>query len=184
MKRFFDFSVSLLALILVSPVLCVVALAIYMNDFGPALFRQRRVGLGGREFWMYKFRSMVINAEQLGGYSTAQGDARITRVGRFIRRTSIDELPQLLNVLKGEMSLVGPRPDVPAQRVLYADHEWQLRHSVRPGVTGLAQATLRSEAVGTQRKTLDLEYVRHASIFLDIKIILMTIRQVIWKGGN
>lgn len=184
MKRFFDFVVSLLVLVFIFPVLCGVALVIYMNDFGPILFKQRRVGLGGREFWVYKFRSMVINAERLGGYSTSQNDVRITTVGRFIRRTSLDELPQLLNVLKGEMSLVGPRPDVPAQRVLYTDEEWRLRHSVRPGVTGLAQAILRSEATEAQRKSLDLEYARHASIFLDIKIILMTVRQVFGKGGN
>jgi len=182
MKRAFDLLVSLFLLILISPLLCVVALAVYLNDFGPAIFKQRRVGWAGREFWLYKFRSMVLNAEQLGGYATQQGDVRITPVGRFIRKTSLDELPQLLNVLKGEMSLVGPRPNVPLQRHRYSDDEWRLRHSIRPGITGLAQATLRSSATEEQRKQMDLEYVRHASFFLDIKIILMTVRYIF--SGN
>jgi len=184
MKRFLDLIMSLLLLILVFPLLCAVALAVYLNDFGPVLFKQRRVGQQGREFWLYKFRSMVLNAEKLGGYSTRQGDVRITKIGRFIRRTSLDELPQLLNVLKGEMSLVGPRPDVPAQKSRYTEEEWQLRHSVRPGITGLAQATLRSAASEAQRKQLDLEYAQNASFLLDIKILLMTARQILTKGGN
>ena len=127
---------------------------------------------------------MVINAESLGGYSTADRDPRITAIGRFIRRTSLDELPQLLNVLFGEMSIVGPRPDVPAQRSLYTDDEWTVRHSVRPGITGLAQSTLRSEATTEQRKAMDLEYAKNVSFALDVRIILMTIRQVVFKGGN
>jgi lipopolysaccharide/colanic/teichoic acid biosynthesis glycosyltransferase len=133
---------------------------------------------------MWKFRSMVINAESLGGYSTADRDPRITPIGRFIRKTSLDELPQLLNVLFGEMSIVGPRPDVPAQRSLYTEEEWMVRHSVRPGITGLAQSTLRSEATTEQRKAMDLEYAKNVSFALDVRIILMTIRQVVFKGGN
>ena len=108
----------------------------------PVLFRQTRLGLHGREFGMFKFRSMVKNAASIGPYFTSDNDPRITRVGRFIRRTSIDELPQILNVLRGDMSLVGPRPDVPAQRALYSDADWAQRCSVRPGITGLAQALL------------------------------------------
>lgn len=167
-----------------SPILIGVAVAIYLSDSGPVLFKQRRVGRGGRDFFIYKFRSMVIDAERLGGYSTADGDPRITKVGRFIRRTSIDELPQLFNVLCGSMSVVGPRPDVPAQRALYTEAEWQLRNSVRPGITGLAQATLRSAATETQRKELDLQYAQQASLFKDIQIILLTFKQVFGKGGN
>lgn len=167
-----------------SPILIGVATAIYLSDFGPVIFRQRRVGRGGKDFFIYKFRSMVIDAEKLGGYSTADGDPRITRVGRFIRRTSLDELPQLFNVLCGSMSVVGPRPDVPAQRTLYTEAEWQLRNSVRPGITGLAQATLRSAATETQRKELDLQYAQQASLFKDIQIILLTFKQVFGKGGN
>lgn len=184
MKRIFDFFSSLIAIIVFSPILIGVAFAIYLSDFGPVLFTQRRVGRGGRDFFIYKFRSMVIDAERLGGYSTADGDPRITKVGRFIRRTSIDELPQLFNVLCGSMSVVGPRPDVPAQRALYTEAEWQLRNSVRPGITGLAQATLRSAATEAQRKELDLQYARQASLFKDIQIILLTFKQVFGKGGN
>lgn len=127
---------------------------------------------------------MVINAESLGGYSTADCDPRITPIGRFIRRTSLDELPQLLNVLVGDMSIVGPRPDVPAQRSFYTEDEWMVRHSIRPGITGLAQSTMRSEATKEQRKAMDLEYANNASLALDARIILMTIKQIIFKGGN
>jgi len=182
MKKNFDLLVSLFLLVLIFPLLCAVALAVYLNDFGTVLFKQRRVGQQGGEFWLYKFRSMVINAEKLGGYSTQQGDTRITKVGRFIRKTSLDELPQLFNVLKGEMSLVGPRPDVPAQKSRYTEEEWQLRHSVRPGITGLAQATLRSAASEAERKQMDLYYAQNASFILDIKIMLMTVRQLLAKG--
>lgn len=184
MKRIFDFSSSLVAIVLLSPLMIGVAAAIYFSDFGPVLFKQKRIGRGGDEFFIYKFRSMVIDADKLGGYSTADGDPRITRVGRFIRRTSLDELPQLLNVLSGSMSVVGPRPDVPAQRSLYTDAEWSLRLSVRPGITGLAQATLRSAATESQRKELDLQYARQVSLLKDIQIILLTFKQVFGKGGN
>jgi len=164
--------------------LLLVVAAIRFDSPGPALFRQVRIGLGGRHFDILKFRSMVVGAENLGGYSTVEGDPRITRVGRFIRRTSIDELPQLFNVLKGDMSLVGPRPDVPAQRADYTDEEWLIRHQVRPGVTGLAQATLRSLATIEERKAMDLNYATQNSLVFDMKILLMTVRQVIFKGGN
>lgn len=184
MKRLLDILASAVALLVLSPVMLALALAVFAHDRGPIFFRQRRVGLGGREFYMLKFRSMVLDAERLGGFSTADGDPRITRVGRFIRRTSLDELPQFLNVLKGDMSMVGPRPDVPAQRELYSQAEWEARHRVRPGITGLAQATLRSEATPEQRKALDLRYAREASLALDLKIIALTFKQVLGKGGN
>lgn len=184
MKRLFDITVSFLAIFCLSPVLLVLALLVRLQDGGPSLFGQQRVGKDGETFLMWKFRSMVVNADRLGGYSTADGDPRITPVGRFIRRTSLDELPQLLNVLMGNMSIVGPRPDVPAQRGLYTDGEWRIRVSVRPGITGLAQATLRSQATADQRKALDLEYAAKASMLLDLKIILLTVKQVILKGGN
>lgn len=184
MKRLLDVLLSAVALLLLSPLMIAIALAVFAHDRGPVVFRQRRVGLGGREFSIYKFRSMVLDAERIGSFSTADGDPRITGIGRFIRRTSLDELPQLFNVLLGDMSLVGPRPDVPAQRSLYSDAEWIARHRVRPGVTGLAQATLRSEATVEQRKELDLRYARDASVGLDIKIIALTFKQVFGKGGN
>ena len=161
-----------------------VMLLIACGDPGPVFFRQVRVGRHGAPFGMYKFRSMVVDAERRGGHATADGDPRITRVGAFIRRTSLDELPQLINVLAGDMSLVGPRPDVPAQQADYSLHEWQLRCAVKPGITGLAQATTRSAATQQERTAMDLRYVSEASMALDLKIIGMTIKQVLGKGGN
>ena len=184
MKRLMDIVLSLAALLLLSPVLLAVAAAVAIEDGFPVLFRQMRVGRGGREFGIYKFRSMVKNAAAIGPYHTSSDDPRITRVGRFIRRTSLDELPQLLNVLTGDMSLVGPRPDVPAQRSLYTEQDWNARCSVRPGITGWAQALLRSEATPQQRLDLDLRYVREHSVWLDLKIMAWTVGRLTGKGAN
>lgn len=184
MKRIFDIVATLIALICLMPIMLGVALTIYAQDRGTVIFRQRRVGLNGREFTILKFRSMVLNAEKLGGQSTANSDPRITRIGRFIRMTSLDELPQLINVLKGEMSIVGPRPDVPAHRKLYSEKVWALRHSVQPGITGLAQATVRSLGTMEETNNLDLFYVQHGSLWLDLKIILMTVKRLLVKGSN
>jgi len=183
-KRALDFVASLVALLLLSPVLAATALAVMLEGGRPVLFRQVRVGQGGREFGMYKFRSMVTNAAAIGPYHTSADDPRITRVGRFIRRTSLDELPQLFNVLLGDMSLVGPRPDVPAQRALYATADWDLRCSVRPGITGLAQARLRSAATEAQRLALDLQYVREHGLWLDLRIVFWTLGRLAGKGSN
>lgn len=183
-KRLFDLLLSALALLLLSPLLLGTALAVWWEDGRPVLFRQVRVGRQGREFGMYKFRSMVKNAAAIGPYHTASDDPRITRVGRFIRRTSLDELPQLLNVLKGDMSLVGPRPDVPAQRALYSQADWAARCSVRPGVTGLAQARLRSAATPEQRLALDLQYAREAGVWLDLRILWWTLGRLSGQGSN
>lgn len=184
MKRVLDVLVAAAALIVLTPVLALVALAIVLETGLPVLFRQVRIGLGGREFGMYKFRSMVRNAAAVGPYYTSAGDPRITRVGAFIRRTSLDELPQLFNVLAGDMSLVGPRPDVPAQRSLYGAEAWAQRCSVRPGITGLAQATLRSEATPEQRLALDLRYAREHSLWLDLRILAWTVGRLAGKGAN
>ena len=179
-----DIVLSLAALLVLSPLLLGTALLILLQDGLPVLFLQVRVGRNGREFGMYKFRSMVRNAAAVGPYFTAANDPRITRLGRFIRRTSIDELPQLLNVLKGDMSLVGPRPDVPAQRHLYSDADRALRLRVRPGITGLAQALLRSEATLEQGLALDLQYVREASSWLDLKIMAWTVKRLGGEKAN
>ncbi|NPC56210.1 sugar transferase [Caenimonas soli] len=184
MKRALDVMLSLIALALLSPVIATAAVAIGLESGRPVLFRQTRLGLRGREFAMYKFRSMVANAASIGPYHTAADDPRVTRVGRYLRRTSIDELPQLFNVLTGDMSLVGPRPDVPAQRAGYTDADWAERCSVRPGITGLAQALLRSDATAAQRLALDLRYAREHSLWLDCKIMLMTLARVSGKGSN
>ncbi len=183
-KRAVDLAIALAALAVLSPVLLATAVAVMLESGRPVLFRQVRLGRGGREFGMYKFRSMVQDAAAIGPYHTRVDDPRITRVGRFIRRTSLDELPQLFNVLLGDMSLVGPRPDVPAQRALYAPADWETRCSVRPGITGLAQATLRSAATESQRLALDLQYVREQSLWLDLRIIGWTLGRLTGKGSN
>ena len=184
MKRTFDVLISLAALLVLSPLLAVAAAAVVLESGRPILFRQVRLGLGGREFAMFKFRSMVPNAAAIGPYYTDADDPRITGVGRLLRRTSIDELPQLINVLSGDMSLVGPRPDVPAQRSLYTDAQFMNRCSVRPGITGLAQALLRSEATPAQRLELDLRYVREHGFWLDLRIIGWTLARAGGKGSN
>ena len=179
-----DIALSLITLLALSPLLLAAALAIALESGLPVLFRQTRVGLKGREFGMFKFRSMVKNAASLGPYFTQADDPRITRVGRFLRRTSIDELPQLINVLKGDMSLVGPRPDVPAQRSLYSDADWAQRCSMRPGITGLAQALYRSDSTEAQRLEADLRYIREASLWLDLEICWWTLRRLGGQGAN
>lgn len=183
MKRLLDIVMALCAAIVIGPVMACVAIAIKLADNGPVLFRQKRVGHGCQEFTIFKFRTMVVNAESLGGHSTESNDPRITKIGKVLRRTSLDELPQMLNVLRGDMSIVGPRPDVPAQEGEYTAKQWKMRHSVRPGITGPAQATLRSHATPQERLMLDLEYVANATVRNDAKIIARTIGQILFKGG-
>jgi lipopolysaccharide/colanic/teichoic acid biosynthesis glycosyltransferase len=184
MKRAIDMLLVVPGLVLISPVLAIAATAIALESGFPVLFKQTRLGLGGREFGMYKFRTMVKDAAARGPYHTSSDDPRITRVGRFLRRTSIDELPQCFNVLKGEMSLVGPRPDVPQQRSLYRDKDWAERCSVRPGMTGLAQSLLRSEATEAQRLELDLRYAREHDLALDVRILVWTFLRLFGDGTN
>ncbi len=172
MKRIFDFTVSLVLLILLFPFVVLISIAIILESRGGIFFAHDRVGQSARPFQMYKFRSMVSGADRIGPYYTAQGDPRVTRVGKFLRKASLDELPQLFNVLKGDMSLVGPRPDVFAQKSNYTVDEWEKRISVKPGITGLAQAVFRNAATPAQRTALDLEYVDRASFWMDLKILL------------
>ena len=178
MKRLFDVAVAAVLLVMLSPCLAVVSVLIRRDSPGGALFRQERIGRDGRLFTMFKFRTMVENADRRGPYNTAADDPRITRLGRFLRRTSLDELPQLVNVLRGDMSLVGPRPELPLQRKFYSEDEWRQRHRVRPGITGLAQAKLRSAATPEQRKALDLSYARDANLLLDLRILAWTVAQM------
>ena len=184
LKRLFDIVGSLCGLVLVAPLFALIAIAIKLDSRGPVFFRQKRVGLGGGPVLIFKFRSMVVDAPKLGPFYTSANDPRITRVGRILRKTSLDELPQILNVLRGEMSIVGPRPNVYEQRDQYTEEEWNLRNSVLPGITGLAQATRRSAATTEERNSLDLDYVRRSSLRLDLQLILMTVRQVVFTGGN
>jgi lipopolysaccharide/colanic/teichoic acid biosynthesis glycosyltransferase len=161
-------------LLAASPVLGLAALAVKLEDGGPVFYRQTRVGKGGRDFELLKLRTMVVGAEKLGaGYAVEQGDPRITRVGRLFRRLSIDELPQLWNVLRGEMSLIGPRPTLRYQVERYDEHQ-RRRLDVRPGLTGWAQIHGRAELPWEDRIELDVWYVDHRSPLVDLKILART----------
>lgn len=171
---------------MLTPVLLLIAIAVRLNSEGPAIFRQRRAGKAGRSFECYKFRTMFQDAADIrnidGSTFSSKDDSRVTRVGRILRRTSIDELPQLINVLKGEMSLVGPRPDQIDQVQLYTQGE-ACRLSVKPGLTGLAQISGRNSISWETRKRLDLQYVARQSLWLDTTIFLRTIPYVIARRG-
>lgn len=185
-KRMFDVVVSTTGLMLLSPLMLAIALAIRRDSRGPALFRQKRLGKGGRPFECYKFRTMFVDAPDLrnadGSTFNSEDDPRVTRIGRILRRTSLDELPQLLNVLRGDMSLVGPRPDQVDQIRYYTPPE-MLRLTIKPGVTGLAQINGRNSIPWEQRKHLDLEYVRRQSLWLDLRVLLQTIPYVLVRRG-
>lgn len=181
LRRLFDLVMSSLLLILFIPIFLPIALAIRLESKGPIFFKQWRTGLYNQEFEIIKFRSMYENAEQHGAQWACKNDKRITRVGQFIRKTRIDELPQLFNVLKGEMSLIGPRPE---REVFIKDLEqvvpfYRFRHLVKPGITGLAQVMYRYGASAEDARykhRYDLYYIRHRSWYLDLKILLNTIR--------
>ena len=174
MNRVADLAIAGVGLALTSPVLAAAALAIKLEDGGPVLFRQTRVGKGGKDFELLKLRSMSVGAEHLGaGFAIDRGDSRITRVGRFLRRTSIDELPQLWNVLRGEMSLIGPRPTLRYQVDRYSDRQ-RRRLEVRPGLTGWAQVNGRATLSWDERIELDVWYVEHRSAPVDLRILLRT----------
>lgn len=182
-KRLMDVAGATSMLVAFAPLMGLIGLAVRLTSPGPVFFRHRRVGREGVPFLMYKFRSMRDGADREGPWFTASGDARVTKLGAFLRRTSLDELPQLINVLRGEMSLVGPRPDVPDQQSLYTAEEWELRHRLPPGVTGWAQAALRHEATLEKRKAMDLEYIRRSSLRLDLQIVWLTIRHLMKASG-
>jgi len=160
--------------VLASPVLGVAALAVKLGDRGPVLFRQMRVGKDGSEFELLKLRTMVVGAESIGaGYAVNEGDARITRTGRILRRLSLDELPQLWNVVRGDMSMIGPRPTLRYQVERYDDRQ-RRRLDVKPGITGWAQVHGRAALPWAERIELDVFYVEHRSPLLDLKILLKT----------
>jgi len=174
MNRAADVVGAGLGLALASPLLAAAALAIKLEDGGPVLYRQRRVGQRGEEFDLLKLRTMVVGAERLGeGLAVNRGDARITRVGRFLRRASLDELPQLWNVVRGEMSLIGPRPTLAYQVERYTERQ-RRRLEVKPGITGWAQVHGRAALPWPDRIELDVWYVEHRSAWLDVKILLRT----------
>ena len=174
---------ALLALIPAAPVLIAAAIAIKLDSRGPVFYRQRRVGKDGQPFEMLKLRTMVSGAEHMGaGLAVNQGDARITRVGAVLRRFSLDELPNLVNVLKGEMAIVGPRPTIQVQVDQYTDHQ-RRRLEVKPGITGWAQVNGRASLPWSERIELDVWYVDHQSPALDLKIIARTLRMLVTGHG-
>lgn len=193
-KRALDIIIGLFLLLIVSPLWLFIFLWIRFDSQGPAIFCQTRIGLGGKPYTIYKFRTMVQNAEKLFKPKLEQvkdldnfvfqqkDDPRITRSGRFLRKTSLDELPQLLNILQGTMSLVGPRPEIPEIVKLYTQ-EQRLRLSVLPGVTGLAQVNGRSELTLGETMVYDLEYVKRWSFWFDLKILVRTFWVVLTGRG-
>ena len=189
MRRALDVVVAALALALCAPLLLLAALAIRVESRGGVIYRQRRVGLGGSLFEVYKLRTMVHGAEHIGaGLRIDAGDERVTRVGALLRRTSFDELPNLVNVLGGEMSLIGPRPTLPEQVAQYTPRQ-RGRLAVKPGLTGWAQVNGRASLPWAERIELDLYYVEHRSLALDLKILARTPALVVrgsglYKGGS
>lgn len=187
LKRAIDMVLSLLALVILSPLFAITALAVKLDSSGPVLFRQQRLGLHGKEFTIYKFRSMSVGAEHTGsGVYSESGDPRVTAVGRIIRATSIDELPQLVNIIRGDMAIVGPRPPLtyhPWPIDQYTEEQLHM-FDVRPGVTGWAQVHGRKSVEWHERIRLNVWYAENVSFLLDVRIILMTVLKVLRNDDN
>lgn len=193
-KRIFDFIAAICGVIILSPIMLVIAILIKIEDHGPVFYKQVRVGKNGKKFKIYKFRSMFVNADQMlaklkehndveGPMFKMKNDPRITKVGRFIRKHSLDELPQFLNVIKGDMSLVGPRPPLPSEVKEYSEYDKQ-RLFVIPGCTGLWQATERNEVGFNEMVQLDIQYIQRASFMFDLWIIWKTVEIIIKPNGS
>lgn len=182
-KGLLDFILSLIATIILSPVMLIIAIAIKIDSKGPVFFLQERLGKNGKVFKIIKFRTMVVNAENIGdGLSIkSENDDRITKVGKFLRKTSLDEIPQFINILKGEMSLIGPRPPATYFPHKIEDYpEIQLkRFDVKPGITGLAQVRVRNQATWDEKIEIDLEYISNITFINDLKIVFLTIKNIL-----
>jgi lipopolysaccharide/colanic/teichoic acid biosynthesis glycosyltransferase len=182
-KRALDLLISVPVVIVTAPLVLWFCLLIRLESRGSPIFTQERAGRGGRPFAIYKLRTMVTGAEHIGaGLAVLQGDSRITRTGEFLRRTSLDELPNLWNVVRGEMSIVGPRPTLMGQVELYTERQRE-RLLVRPGISGWAQVNGRASLPWSERIELDIWYVEHRSLWLDLKILVMTARMVLRGHG-
>lgn len=193
-KRIFDFTVSLIGIVIVSPILLVISILIKLDSKGPILFKQIRVGKNGKPFKIFKFRTMVVDAEKKGMQITVGRDSRITKSGHVLRKTKLDELPQLFNVLTGEMSFVGPRPEVPRYVEMYDENQKSIL-KVRPGITDLASIEYRNEndllaksldpeatyinEIMPKKIELNIEYLKNMSVLYDIKLIIRTVLVVI-----
>ena len=183
MKRFLDVFFSLLFLIILSPLLLIVSLIILLSDGRPVSFKQERIGYKGKRFFIYKFRTMQIGTREASTAELTEASEVITKTGKFLRKSSIDELPQLINVLKGEMSFIGPRPLIPSEEIIHKMRMEYNVYSVRPGITGLAQVNGRDNISDEQKALYDKEYVEGKSLKMDIKILAMTVLNVV-KGKD
>jgi len=182
-KRALDVTVAGAMLALSAPIVALAAVAVRLESHGHPIYRQRRVGFKGHAFEVYKLRTMVSGAEHMGaGMAVDEGDSRITRIGALLRRTSIDELPNLVNVIRGEMSLVGPRPTIQVQVDQYTDRQ-RRRLDVKPGLTGWAQVNGRASLPWPERIELDLDYIEHASLRTDLRILVLSARMAITGHG-
>lgn len=181
-KRLFDLIISFLAIIILLPIFIIISLAIKISDGGSVIFKQERTGKNNVPFTLYKFRTMKINVNPFGKTPCSQNDHRFIKCGRFLREYSLDEIPQLFNVLKGEMSIVSPRPLFISQISELSEHH-KKRLLVKPGITGLSQIYYRSSLISKESLDMEVEYTEKQNILLDIKIILMTIATVVRKKG-
>ena len=187
LKRILDIAVAVTALIILSPVILITAVMIKLDSKGPVLYSQERVGLYGKTFFVHKFRSMKQDAEaKCGPVLAAEGDPRITKFGRFMRATRLDELPQLFNVLKGEMSIVGPRPERPffVKQFIVQKPEYDYRHNVKPGITGLAQIAGKYNTSAYDKLIYDLLYIQDVSVKTDLMIMLQTFKVLLTKSST
>lgn len=181
MKRVLDFIISLFALIILSPLFLIVSVCILISDGSPVFFRQKRVGKNNELFEIYKFRTMKRGTENVASNDLSDANVKITKFGKILRATSIDELPQLLNILNGTMSLIGPRPLIPEETKIRELRQKYNVYSVRPGITGWAQVNGRDNVSAEKKALLDKEYVEKQSLMFDIKIFFMTIHQVLCR---
>jgi sugar transferase EpsL len=187
LKRLLDFLISLTALLLLWPIILICMLAVRLSSPGPAIFRQRRLGFHGKEFTMLKLRTMKVNSEHTGsGVYSGKDDPRTTKVGRILRKTSLDELPQLINILRGDMALIGPRPPLTYHPWPLEDYTPEQRRmfEVRPGITGWAQINGRKAVEWYRRIELNVWYVDHVSFLLDVKIFFLTVFKVLRNENN
>ena len=186
-KRILDIILSIVILTVASPIMIITSVLIKLDSKGPIIFKQQRVGKNGKHFTIYKFRTMVEHAEKMGtGLDSYENDPRVTRLGKALRNSSLDELPQLFNILKGDMSFIGPRPPVTYHPCKYDDYPVKVkkRFEVRPGVTGYAQVNGRNELTWEEKFEYDLYYVDNISFILDLKIFILTIFKVIKMEGS
>lgn len=181
MKRVLDFIISLFALIILSPLFLIVSVCILISDGSPVFFRQKRVGKNNELFEIYKFRTMKRGTENVASNDLSDANVKITKFGKILRATSIDELPQFLNILNGTMSLIGPRPLIPEETKIRELRQKYNVYSVRPGITGWAQVNGRDNVSAEKKALLDKEYVEKQSLMFDIKIFFMTIHQVLCR---